>query len=657
MSTPHTQTIEAAGGEIAARPALAAEALGLSIPEKRMASGKTLRPYQAEAVFSVFKEAERARRAQATGSGERVEPCAISQPTAAGKSIEFYRLAQEVWEAWGWRTLVIVPTRVLARQTKRNAALELGEGWTVGQVGDGEFEVEGCRLVAAVAAALTGKKTRKKLEAVLAERFELVIFDECHHAASETWEQLLTELKRAAQLVVGVSATPVRGDGKSVASDRYFPKLVCYHSTGQLVEWGYLAKCYGYLVETGIALKNVRLTKRGDYNQEDLDAQVNTDDLNRLAVRAWQKYAEGRRTIAFCVSIKHAQSLAAMFREEGVGAEAVWGQGMKRKEQEGTLARHQQGAFPVLSNCMLTIEGYDDPAVSCVLLVRPMTKASAAVFGPQAFGRCMRLSEGKDYSVIIELMFEETSEERERTRAGAVLNGESEEAEGAAADKEVEKKKPRSVTAAMTGLDESEIDREGLLSIDELERIAKERERERERLALREALQRLDHVQEMFSVIERLSYSSAYAWVPLGDKAIHMSFGTRGDFIEVVQENPLRWAIYTSIGDRLELRGYASSREAALEQADEWLDMQDLNHYLTNRDEPWRKESPTSAQLARAKRLGLNVEILKQLARGQVSDLINSAQALLKRDPRQLTLPPAAPRPTPLAADDDSAGI
>lgn len=39
-----------------------------------------------------------------------------------------------------------------------------------------------------------------------------IIVDECHHAASETIQRILMEAK--AHYVCGVTATPMRGDGK-----------------------------------------------------------------------------------------------------------------------------------------------------------------------------------------------------------------------------------------------------------------------------------------------------------------------------------------------------------------------------------------------------------------------------------------------------------
>lgn len=600
-----------------------AQVAGLHLQQKTTATGKILRPYQVEAVSSLFQEAQRARALQLAGSTEKVPPCCVSQPTAAGKSLEFYRFAIEVREAWGWRTLLIVPTRTLVEQSVRNAGCELGSGWKIGHIGDGVCEFRGCHFVVATAASFDGTRGKERLAQLITEGFEIVIFDECHHVAAPTWEATMDALWQSAQLVAGFTATIVRGDGVSVASERYFRKVVCHHSVAQLVDWGYLAQCYGHLVHTGIDLKQVRLTRKGDYNERDLDAAVNVEAVNKKAVDAWLRYGRNGKTVVFCVSVAHSQALAKAFQEAGVPAAAVWGQGMKTDERNRVLGQFQRSEIKVVCNCQVLIEGYDDSEIACTLLCRPVTAASAAVFGPQAFGRCMRIHPDKPYSVIIELLFGDAEE-------GHVFGRETPET--------LDKKEPRSIIEAVTGITPGELDPTALRSLNEQMKAVAQQAREEERTLLLNSLRELDSetLTRTFNVIERLSYVSSYAWVPLGDRCLHMTLGGNGDFIEIVTNTDTRWDVYVSINDELYLKSSAPSREEALRQADNWLTREHRVHqYLTNRSEGWRQLGPTPTQLGRARRLGLNIDILKTLSRGQVSDFITSALALIRHNTSQ----------------------
>lgn len=595
----------------------------MSLEQKTTATGKVLRPYQVEAVTSLFQEAQRARALQLAGSAEKVAPCCVSQPTAAGKSIEFYRFAIEVREAWSWRTLLIVPTRILFHQSLKKGSLELGAGWKIGRIGEGECEFRGCHFVVAIAASFDGPRGKERLAQVIAEGFEVVIFDECHHVGAATWEATMEALCHSAQLVAGFSATIIRGDGVNVASDRYFRKVVCHQSVAQLVDWGYLAQCYGHLVPTGVDLKRVRLTRKGDYNERELDAAVNVEPVNKKAVEAWLRYARNGKTVVFCVSVAHSQALAKAFQDAGVPAAAVWGQGMKKDERNAVLERFERGEIRVLCNCQILIEGFDDDEVACTLLCRPVTAVSAAVFGPQAFGRCMRIHPDKPYSIIIELLFGDAEE-------GHVFGREKPET--------LDKKEPRSIIEAVTGIAPGELDPTALRSLNEQMKAVAQQAREEERTLLLNSLRELDSetLARTFNVIERLSYVSSYAWVPLGDRCLHMTLGGNGDFIEIVTNTDNRWDVYVSINDELQLQSSAATREEALRQADNWLTREHRVHqYLTNRNEGWRQLGPTPTQLGRARRLGLNVDILKTLSRGQVSDFITSALALIRHNTTQ----------------------
>lgn len=616
-------------------------------------SGKTLFSHQVEAVFSLFKECERARALQLAGTGERLPPCAVQQPTAAGKSIEFFRLALEVFEAWGWRTLIICPGTTLVGQLRKNAQKELGPGWRVGQIGDGVEDYEGCHVVIAVAAALysTDRRSAERFRRVLAEGYELVVFDECHHVAADNWMRVFRAVRETAQLVCGFTATTVRGDGKNICGADYFTRLVCVHTPDQLLAMGRIRPCYPRVVHTGVSIQRLGLR---DYDPEDLERQVNTDELNLLTVNTWKKFGEGKKTIVFCVSIEHARRMAEMFTREGVPAQAVWGKGsrkgkdgkvaqagMPKKARDKILEDFEHGETQVITNVYVLSEGVDIPAVGCVVFCRPTTKELGAVFFPQGVGRARRL--GSDpYSIIIELTFDETAAPEDgtvRKRAEDVL-GKGEAEGGEDAQPEPPKKKTRSLIAEALGVEVDDLDTTGMLSLEEQEKQLKQKQRERERGQLRLALQQLESTEQIdaqFDILERMSYMSAYAWLPLGDNSFLMMLGGDGDFVEVVRESANRWDVLVSLGGHLERKGYAPTKEDALRFADEWLDMLDMNRYLIDRSQPWRTQNPTPAQLSRARKYGLNVEVLAKLKRGRVSDILTSVRALEKHGERQLS--------------------
>src|SRR5215211_312762 len=174
-----------------------------------MSSGLRLRDYQIECVQSMVEAAKRAR-ASARGEADYV---LVIQPTGAGKTVEMLAFARGVRKNWGWRTLIIVPYTSLLYQTAEKIKEKIPD-LTYGFVGDGHFDTSG-DVVLAIQASLTPAK----LEQIPRDAFQVLICDEAHHAAADGYEAVLHHFSKA-QLIVGMTATYIRGDEVSVASDK-----------------------------------------------------------------------------------------------------------------------------------------------------------------------------------------------------------------------------------------------------------------------------------------------------------------------------------------------------------------------------------------------------------------------------------------------------
>lgn len=598
MSATLTQNSSTAAGESTA-PA-AAPTAGATSPR---AAPIKLRHYQEETVAAMLDAAQKARRA---GDGWDAERCLVSAPTGSGKTLVFLEAERRVRKQWDWRTLVVVPSRELVTQTSERA-LALTPGMPVGRIGDGVWECEEeHRLVVATAASLRGVR----LEKLRRDQFQLMIIDEAHHAASRGYQETMMYFAKA-KLQCGFTATYLRGDGKSVASAEVFSTIIAHYTIGQMTDWKYLVPAKGYYVHTPEPLDLKVSEGADDFDQDELAERVNTPLRNGIAVDGWLKYANGLQTLCFGVNVNHAKGLAEAFRERGVRAECVWGQ-MPKKDYRRIMAEFKAGQIQVLTNAILLTEGFDHPPVECVLIARPASRAASYVLGPQMVGRALRPSPetGKTHAIIIEVKDGPPKKKKKDPEA-------EEEAQA------------QSLIAAAMGMDELDILEEPELSLHEQARSALEKAQERERAKLREGLTDEQLVDEMFDVIERLAVISSYAWVPLG-KDLYMALAG-GDFIEVVEEKSGKYEVRVAVGHDLQFIGAATSRVRAVELADAWLDAHGVNHYLNNRQAGWRKDPPTSPQVGTAHKLtGLDRDFLWGLNRGQISDLITTARALLK---------------------------
>lgn len=144
---------------------------------------------------------------------------------------------------------------------------------------------------------------------------DLVIWDECHHVGAAGWTAVMQHYPNA--LHVGLSATPVRLDGRGL--DAHFDVLVQGPSTAWLIEQGFLSP-YRAFAPSKPDLSGVH-SAMGDFKQDELEDAVNKPQLIGDAVEHWKRHAQGLRTVAFAVTVKHSLAVVDAFNAAGIQLE------------------------------------------------------------------------------------------------------------------------------------------------------------------------------------------------------------------------------------------------------------------------------------------------------------------------------------------------
>ena len=219
--------------------------------------------------------------------------------------------------------------------------------------------------------------------------FDTVIVDEAHHAVSDSYQTVLNQFPNAK--VLGVTATPDRGDKKSLA--RYFDGIAYEYGLKTAVSEGYLCPIIAKTIPLEIDMNEVRVSI-GDF-QVDSIAEALDPYLPQIA-EAIQEHASARKTVVFCPLISIAQELASLIP----GAKEVNGNSPDRKEILDWFDKAGPGA--VLCNAMLLTEGWDCPSCDCVVVLRP-TKIRSLYC--QMIGRGTRLFPGKDNLLILDFLW------------------------------------------------------------------------------------------------------------------------------------------------------------------------------------------------------------------------------------------------------------
>jgi superfamily II DNA or RNA helicase len=321
----------------------------------------------------------------------------VCLPTGTGKTVifasfpRFFRMRR--------RMLVLAHREELLEQARekivranRELVVEIEQaGRTAGRASD----------VVVASVPTLGKRGSRRLARLDPDEFYLVVVDEAHHAVAATYRRVLEHFGLFAEgtrkLLVGFTATPKRGDGQGL--DAVFQEITFSKGLPEMILAGYLSPVAGWRVETDVDLSGVR-TRKGDFVSRQLSQAVNVKARNDLVVRVFRERLAERLTIAFCVDVAHAVSLAEAFCEAGVPSAEVTGD-TPPEERRKALADFAAGRVRVLTNCMVLTEGYDEPAVAGIILARP-TKSQ--LLYAQMIGRATRLHPGKPDALVVDVV-------------------------------------------------------------------------------------------------------------------------------------------------------------------------------------------------------------------------------------------------------------
>ncbi len=342
-----------------------------------------LRPYQREAIDAVIAARQRG-----------VRRMVVCLPTGAGKTVIFSHLARLAHR----QVLVLAHREELLAQAVDKLARALEGTRVVGlERGTSRAPAEAKVLVASLRSLHPDR-----IGSVLAGRdLGLIIYDECHHAPADDNLRVLRTIgvfeRDWPGTLLGFTATTSRGDGKGL--DAVFEEIVYARTLPELIDQGYLAPLRGFRIATAADLTHLA-GGGSDFDEAELAEAVDIEERNALVARSIQELARDRRTIAFCVTVNHARNVARALNHLGVPAGIVHGE-MPAAMRAAALASFRDGRVRVLANVGVLTEGFDDPGVSCVAMVRPTR--SEGLYA-QCVGRGTRLAEGKRDCLILDFV-------------------------------------------------------------------------------------------------------------------------------------------------------------------------------------------------------------------------------------------------------------
>ena len=227
------------------------------------------------------------------------------------------------------------------------------------------------------------------------DHFDYIVIDEFHHAAAPTYRALLQYF--TPQFLIGLTATPDRTDQSNILSlcddnHVYTCELFSGISAGLLAPFHY----YGIWDES-VDYQQIPW-RNGRFDPDELSNKLATLARARHALAQWREKGQ-RRTLAFCVSVRHADFMADQFKKNGIAAAAV--HSTSDLSRGDALAQLSDGRLQVVFSVDLFSEGLDLPAIDTVLMLRP---TESKILFLQQLGRGLRLAPDKDKLVVLDFI-------------------------------------------------------------------------------------------------------------------------------------------------------------------------------------------------------------------------------------------------------------
>lgn len=239
----------------------------------------------------------------------------------------------------------------------------------------------------------------KHLESFDKDYFDYIIIDEAHHAASNTYLNVLNHF--TPKFTLGMTATPERSDNNNIFDlfDNNVALEVRLHEALDeelIIPFHY----FGVTDIEGVDLSDVdidniaELTKRLKVNER-VDFII--DKMN-----FYGNDGEYRKCLGFCVSIEHANYMAEEFNKRGIKSVALSGDdSVDKRDEYIKKLEDDNDDLEVVFTVDIFNEGVDIPAINTVLMLRP---TNSPIIFIQQLGRGLRKHDSKEFLTVLDFI-------------------------------------------------------------------------------------------------------------------------------------------------------------------------------------------------------------------------------------------------------------
>jgi superfamily II DNA or RNA helicase len=229
--------------------------------------------------------------------------------------------------------------------------------------------------------------------------FDFIIIDEVHHIAASSYRPILEKFKP--KVLLGLTATPERGDGEDVLKD-FCGVIAAEIRLPEALNRKLLTPFQYFALSDNVDLSKLSW-KNGKYEINEL-TKLYTEDDRRVSdiLTNCDKYLTDVKDVialGFCVSQEHAKYMAEKFISAGLKANYLTSENSANRAE----LRRQLQAKEINYLFVRDIfnEGIDIPEIDTVLFLRPTESLTIFL---QQLGRGLRLAPNKDCLTVLDFV-------------------------------------------------------------------------------------------------------------------------------------------------------------------------------------------------------------------------------------------------------------
>lgn len=229
--------------------------------------------------------------------------------------------------------------------------------------------------------------------------FDYIVIDEAHHAASDSYLNIMSYFKP--KFTLGMTATPERGDGLKIF-DLFDNNVALEVRLYEALEDDLVIPFHYF------GITDIRGVDLEDVNLDDISEVANRLMVNRRVdfiidkMRFYGHDGKFRKLLGFCVNIEHAKYMAEEFNKKGIRSVALSGNdSVETRQKYISKLESDKDDLQAIFTVDIFNEGVDIPNINTVLMLRP---TNSPIIFIQQLGRGLRKSENKEFLTVLDFI-------------------------------------------------------------------------------------------------------------------------------------------------------------------------------------------------------------------------------------------------------------